>query len=102
MASSWRGRTIGLIGLGAINRAVANRCKALGLKVLATRQSVEPFSGVDKVYGPEQLDDMLAESDIVVAAVPETPETDGLMGRARFSRMRKGAFLLQCRTWFAG
>jgi phosphoglycerate dehydrogenase-like enzyme len=89
------GRTIGLIGLGAINQAVAVRARAFDLRVLATRRSATPGAtapDVDGLYAPSELTTMLGQCDIVVAAVPETPETVGLMDAAAFGAMRPGAF----------
>ncbi|MEZ5168592.1 MAG: NAD(P)-dependent oxidoreductase [Acidimicrobiales bacterium] len=88
------GRTIGLIGLGAINQAVASRAHAFGMRVLAVRRSTgaERPPHIDRVYGPSELHDMLGRCDAVVAAVPETPETVGMMGAAAFAAMRPGAF----------
>lgn len=89
------GRTLGLIGLGAINSAVASRAQAFDLRVLATRRSATPGAtapDVDGLYPPDELSTMLAECDAVIAAVPETPETTGLMGREAFQAMKPGAF----------
>ena len=89
------GRTIGLIGLGAINRAVAVRSRPLGLRVLATRRSAVPGStdpDVDELYPASELKTMLGQCDIVVAAVPETPETVRLMDEAAFAAMPAGSF----------
>jgi phosphoglycerate dehydrogenase-like enzyme len=89
------GRTIGLIGLGAINRAVAVRARPLGLRVLATRRSAVPGStdpDIDELYPPSDLRLMLGQCDIVVAAVPETPETVNLMDERAFAAMPAGSF----------
>jgi len=89
------GRTLGLIGLGAINSAVASRAQAFDLRVVATRRSATPGStapNVDALYTPGELPAMLAECDAVIAAVPETSETTGLMDRDAFRAMKPGAF----------
>lgn len=88
------GRTLGLIGYGSINQAVAARARAFGLQVVVTRRSVptEPDPDVDQVFTTDRLADMLAISDLVVAATPETPETIGMMGADQFAAMRPGAF----------
>ena len=88
------GCTLGLIGLGAINSAVAARAKAFGMRVLATRRSATPGAtapDVDELYPPAELHAMLAQCDAVIAAVPETPETTGLMDAAAFAAMAPGA-----------
>jgi phosphoglycerate dehydrogenase-like enzyme len=93
--SQLAGRTLGLIGLGAINAAVAERAKAFGMRVLATRRSAEPGAtapNVDEVFPTARLHELLGASDTVVAAVPETPETTGLMDRAAFAAMPRRSF----------
>lgn len=89
------GATIGLIGLGAINSAVASRAKAFGMRVLATRRSATPGAtapDIDELFPSDALHTMLGQCDAVVAAVPETPETTGMMDAAAFAAMQAGAF----------
>src|SRR5262249_21135539 len=60
------GSTVGIIGLGAIGRALAERCAALGMRVVASRRSWQPgvtAPHVDTLYGPNDLHALLAESD---------------------------------------
>lgn len=79
---------MGLIGLGAINSAVAARAMAFDLRVVATRRSATPGStapDVDSLYPPDELAAMLGQCDAVIAAVPETPGTTGLMDRDAFA-----------------
>ena len=78
------GATIGLLGLGAINSAVAARIRAFEVRIVATRRSATPGArapNVDQLYPPEQLHTMLGQCDAVIAAVPETPQTAGLLTR---------------------
>jgi phosphoglycerate dehydrogenase-like enzyme len=89
------GTTLGLIGVGAINEAVAKRAQAFDVRVVATRRSATPGATaphVDALFPTSDLHAMLAECDAVVAAVPETPETVGLMDRAAIRAMKPGAF----------
>lgn len=89
------GATLGLLGLGAIASAVASRAAAFDVTVLATRRSWRPGATaphVDELYPPERLHEMLGRCDAVVAAVPETPETMGLMDEAAFGAMMPGAW----------
>src|SRR5206468_11362750 len=90
-----RGTTLGVMGLGAINEAVAARAKAFDVKILATRRSATPGAtapNVDELYPPAELHTMLGHCDAVVAAVPETAETAGLMGKDAFAVMKPGSF----------
>ncbi|MCD9624357.1 D-2-hydroxyacid dehydrogenase [Rhabdothermincola salaria] len=88
-----QGRTIGLLGYGPINRAVAVRAHAFGMPVLATRRTegAPPEPPVEAFFAPDRLHEMLGRCDAVVAAVPETPETAGMMDAAAFRAMRPGA-----------
>jgi phosphoglycerate dehydrogenase-like enzyme len=89
------GTTLGLIGVGAINEAVAKRAQAFDVRVVATRRSATPGATaphVDALFPTSELHAMLAECDAVVAAVPETPETVGLMDRAAIRATKPGAF----------
>lgn len=88
------GQTIGLIGLGSINRAVAVRARAFGMTVLATRRTPTDDPAVDELYGTDRLHEMLGRCDAVVAAVPETPDTLDLMDSAAFAAMRRGSFFV--------
>jgi D-3-phosphoglycerate dehydrogenase len=77
------GRTAGLVGLGAVGRATRWRLEGLGLRVIAS----DPFA-TDATH---DLDDLLAEADVVSMHAAVTPESLGLLSRERFARMRKGA-----------
>ena len=96
-----RGRTLqglhmGIVGLGAIGLEVANIAAPFGFRVSAIRRRVgDPVpAGVDAVWTPDRLDDLLAQSDVVVIAAPHTPETKRLIGRAQIDRMKAGALLV--------
>jgi len=91
------GATVGLIGLGAINAAVAARLAAFDVNVLASRRSARPGAtapNVAELFPTDQLHEMLSQCDTVVAAVPETPETIGLIDAAAIAAMRPGAFFV--------
>src|SRR5207247_10214705 len=67
----------------------------VGMKVLgvdALRKHTPP--GVPELHGPGTLDLLLPRADFVVLTVPHTPETEGFMNRARFQRMKRGAFFI--------
>lgn len=90
-----RGSTLGLIGLGKVGSAIAARAKALGMRVLAVRRNpVSPPDPADEQWPLARLHDLLAASDWVVGIVPQTPETNGLLGAAEFARMRSHARFL--------
>jgi phosphoglycerate dehydrogenase-like enzyme len=88
------GLTVGLIGYGAINQEVAARFRPFGVTILATHRSANPAApaaGLDAAFRPGDLHTMLGRADIVVAAVPETPETVDMMDDAAFAAMKPGA-----------
>jgi phosphoglycerate dehydrogenase-like enzyme len=91
------GATVGLIGLGNINAAVAARLQAFDVRVLATRRSATPGAtapDVDGLYPTTDLHAMLAECDAVICAVPETSATAQLMDRAAFAAMKPRSFFV--------
>ena len=88
------GRTIGLIGFGPINQAVARRARAFDLRVIVLRRSAAESELADEVVGPGGLHDMLGRCDIVVAAVPESAETHELFDAAAFAAMRDGSMFV--------
>ena len=90
------GATLGLVGLGSIGLETAKRAAGLGMKVIAVRehadQATEP--SVVKVFGPNELDQMLQASDYVVLAAPLTPRTRALINHERLRQMKPDAYLI--------
>ncbi|WP_028311923.1 D-2-hydroxyacid dehydrogenase [Derxia gummosa] len=84
------GSTIGLIGFGALGRAVADLALAFGMKVIVHNRSIKPDPAIEFV----SLDELLARADVVSLHVMQTPDTRGLMGREQFARMKPGALLI--------
>jgi D-3-phosphoglycerate dehydrogenase / 2-oxoglutarate reductase len=80
------GRTVGLIGLGAVGQAVKWRMAGLGMRVIA----YDPFND----DAEHSLDELLAEADIVSLHAPVTADTEGLIGAAQFAAMRDGVVFL--------
>ena len=91
-----QGATLGLVGLGSIGREIARRAAALGMKVLAVREHPErgATEGVASVFGPTQLEELLAASDYVVLAAPVTASTERLIDAARLAQMRSTGCLV--------
>ncbi|MGC9469200.1 MAG: D-2-hydroxyacid dehydrogenase [Anaerolineae bacterium] len=89
------GLTVGIVGLGNIGSEIAKRCKAMEMRVLATRRHPERGGAfADDVLAPERLRDLLVAAHFVVIAVPLTAETEGLIGRAELRMMRPDAWLI--------
>ena len=84
------GRTLGIVGFGAIGQAVAHIAQAFGMAVLVHSRTERPTPGMRFV----DLDSLLAESDVVSLHCPLTPATQNLMNADRLARMKPTAFLL--------
>ena len=91
------GKTLGLVGMGRIARAVAKRAHhGFGMKVIY-HDPFPPPPDVAAALGAEQrqeLDEVLREADFVSLHCPATPETRHLMNRERLARMRPEAYLV--------
>jgi len=90
------GAKLGLIGVGSIGGRVAKMASALGMRVIAVREHVEKGrpEGVEAVYAPSAIDEMLKQSDYVVLAAPLVAQTQGLVNAARLAAMKPTAFLI--------
>ena len=90
-----RGATMGIVGFGAIGRAVAQRAVGFELELLAVdAQAVDGDPYLHDVWPPSRLPDLLAASDIVVVCAPYTPETHHLLDAAMLSHMKADALLI--------
>lgn len=89
------GRTLLVVGLGGIGTEVARRAQALGMKVIAIRSSGRhgpPF--VAEVGLPAELHAFAARADVIVNALPLTPETRGVFDRRLFDAAKRGALFI--------
>jgi D-2-hydroxyacid dehydrogenase (NADP+) len=94
---SMEGKTCGIIGMGAIGRAVATRARAFDMRVIATRRTVSTGDAdpdCDALFAHSDLHTVLGESDYVVLCVPHTAETNHLIGAAELAAMRPTGYLL--------
>ncbi|KAF0245275.1 MAG: NAD-binding D-isomer specific 2-hydroxyacid [Planctomycetota bacterium] len=88
------GKTLGLLGLGAIARRVADLARAFGMKVRAVKRSPAPEPGFEWIGGPAEVKSLLAASDAVVVAIPLTPETKGMLNRETLAAAKPGLVLV--------
>jgi phosphoglycerate dehydrogenase-like enzyme len=87
--------TIGIIGLGEIGREVAIRAAAFGMRILYHQHTRLPEDEERELQATYMsLADLLRESDWVVPQLPDGPATKGLIDRARFAQMKRGACLV--------
>jgi phosphoglycerate dehydrogenase-like enzyme len=94
VAQPLSGKTLGILGLGAIGAEVARIAAALGMRVIGTRRRVGPVANVAEVLPGSRTDEVLAQSDFVLLLLPATPETENFIDATRLSRMKPGAWLL--------
>jgi len=74
------GKTMAVVGLGAIGEEIARRAVAWGMSVLGVKRRPDGYEGAaERVVGPDRLDEVLAEADVAVVALPDTPETRRLI-----------------------
>lgn len=84
-------KTVLIVGYGSIGRAIESRFAPFGVKILRLARSPRPERAV---YGARDLNRLLPEADIVVAIVPLTPETTGMIGAKQIGLMKHGALLV--------
>ena len=101
-AHAWRrldndelcGRTVLIIGLGNIGKAVARLCGAFEMTVMGTKRRVEPVANVDTVFATNELAGHLPSADYIVIAAPLTAETECLLDDEAFAAMKSSAYLV--------
>ena len=101
-ARSWRpiqgdeiaGMTLGVLGLGTVGEAIAQKASAWGLTVIGTKRNSDDYSGVASwVVGPDRTREVFARADIVVSVLPDTPETVGIIDAGCLEALDGGYFI---------
>ncbi len=97
MGTQLYGKVLGVVGLGRVGQAVAERAKALGMRVIG----YDPFVSAAKAreWGVElfpNLRDLLPQVDFLTVHVPLTEQTRGMIGRAELALMKRGARIINC------
>ena len=88
------GMRICVLGTGTLGSGVATVAGALGLEVVGIDRTGEPVEGFDRVTTGDGFDEELAAADFVVATVPLTDETRGLLDRSAFETMPATAYVI--------
>lgn len=88
------GKTLGILGLGAIGQELARKAEALEMRVIGTKRRPEPLPHIAKVYPQEATDEVLGESDFVLLLLPSTPDTENFINARRLKAMKSSAWLL--------
>ncbi len=88
------GQTLGIVGLGEIGEALAEKAHGFGMRVLALQAHPhDPPTGVERLMHAEKLPDLLAASDHVALCLPLTEATRHIIGAEELGRMRRSAYL---------
>jgi phosphoglycerate dehydrogenase-like enzyme len=94
VATPLSGKTLGILGLGAIGQDVARIANSLGMRVIGTRRGSAKLPDLAEVLPPERTDEVLAQSDFVLLLLPATPDTDNFINAQRLAKMKPTAWLL--------
>ncbi len=89
------GMTMGIIGLGGIGRAIADRAKAFEFRVIAVDpEDMKPPASVDRLEKMDYLPELMSQSSVVMICCPITAETHKLLSQGLFDRLKAGSFLI--------
>lgn len=88
------GKTISIIGAGAIGSEIAHKCKAFDMKVIGIATNVRKNDYFDDIYDVNKLDSVLQNSDYIVLTLPLTAKTEGLIGKSQLALMKQTAIII--------
>ncbi len=94
VAQPLNGKTLGILGLGAVGQEVARIAAALGMRVIGTKRRPQPMDHVEQVLPPDGTDDVIRQSDFLLLLLPATPETENFIDARRLALMKPTAWLL--------
>ncbi len=86
-----RGKVLGVLGLGSVGREIARRGRQFGMRVIGIRRSPGPLEEVDQVFGPGEVRQVIQSADVLVLALPYTPETHRFLGEEDLASLKDGA-----------
>ena len=93
-----KGKTVGIIGLGGIGRALIKRLKAFDVRLIGIKQSEPEKAAAELGLGwagtPDKLDELLEQSDFVVLCLPATDRSRNMIDRKAFAAMKRHSFLI--------
>ena len=88
------GRTMGIVGAGRVGTAIATRARVFGMRVIGVRRSGDALDGFDRMYAPDSVTAVLAESDVAVLTLPLTAETRNSIGARELGALKPSAYLI--------
>jgi D-3-phosphoglycerate dehydrogenase len=89
-----RGQTMGIVSFGKIGRAIAERAKAFGVRIIVYDPYLPGTVVSSQGAEPVSKDELLIRSDVIIMQVPMTPETRHFLGPTEFGRMRPGVVIV--------
>lgn len=89
-------KTIGVIGLGNVGRIVAERAAGLRMKVIGFDPFIAPENVARMGVEPGTLEEIFTKADFITVHVPLTPDTQGLIDKAAFAKMKTGVRIINC------
>jgi D-2-hydroxyacid dehydrogenase (NADP+) len=88
------GKTVAILGVGAIAEALAPKCKAMGMRVTGVSSAPRTIDAFDHMFHKHELLAAAGEADFLVLLTPHTPATHHMVGAAVFSAMKPTAYLV--------
>jgi phosphoglycerate dehydrogenase-like enzyme len=92
------GKTLCIVGMGNIGRAIAERVRPFGTRIVGVKRTVREddpaWRHADELYSTDRLRDALGEADYVAITLPGTPETHHLVDAGAISAMKPGAYFV--------
>jgi glyoxylate/hydroxypyruvate reductase A len=85
---------VGILGMGEIGSLAAIHLRDLDFAVAGWSRTRKHIDGVESFAGAAEFDGFLARTDILVCVLPLTPDTRGILNRATFAKLPKGAFVI--------
>ncbi len=98
MGLGLKGKTVGLIGLGGIGKALAKRLAAFDMRLIGIKQHIDPSFAkthhLDWLGTLNELPILLQQADFVVLSLPDTPQTHHVFNQQTFRQMKAGSYLI--------
>lgn len=88
------GKTLGIMGTGDVGSQTAKRAKAFGMRTIGMNTTGNPVEFFDEIYVTKDINEFLAQCDIIVCTLPPTEKTVGLVDREQFECMKPTAYLV--------
>lgn len=87
-------KKVGILGVGAIGEAIAEKCKAFDMTVLGIDPFPREIDAVDEFYDVDELHHVLSQVDYFISVAPSTPDSRKMLNAEAFSRMKPSAFYI--------